>query len=256
MGTTKDQYNKLVNFLTEDEKVIGLWLSGSRGKGYHDDRSDYDLWVVVGEESNIPDLQERIKSFKLSPDIGTTFKTLKGLKEYARWGRHDFWVRYSFTDTKPFLDRTGELQKVIDKIGTFPIDKQKGLIRGALGAYQNSLYRSLKAYYRGRTFAAIIEANHSIEHLLVALFALHKRFKPYNDYLEKEIGKLTLLGQKQTTFMDNIMRVITSAEPDTQLQLKSELEVVFRDNDFGESFDEWDETFKGFVNKYQKKPGA
>lgn len=249
---TEDQYNKLVSFLTNDEKVMGLWLSGSRGKGYHDDRSDYDLWVLVGEENNIPDLQERVKSLKLSSDVGTTFKTLAQLKEYSRWGRHDFWVRYSFTDTKPLLDRTGELQKVIDKIGTFPKDKQRGLIRGSIDAYQNSLYQSLKAYYRGKKFAALVEAGRSIDMLLTAIFALHMRFKPYNDYLEREIGELKLFDDSlRNDFMNIILETITTAGPDTQIKLKEEMEKIFRSQGFPEAFDEWDQTFIGFLKKYR-----
>lgn len=206
--------------------------------------------MIVDDKNVVPALEQEIKQLNLHPDVGVVIKTLDELKGYMKWGRHDMWVRYSFTDTKAMLDKTGQLQKIIDKIGTYPKKYQVGLVNGALGAYQNSLYRSIKAYHRGKRFAALIEAGRALEHLIAALFVLHLRFKPYNDYLEKEIEGLKMLGDLRYGLMERFLNILATADPKEQWQLKIDVEKVFRANGFAGAFDEWTETFKGFLTKY------
>jgi|SRR3989344_3344324 len=249
-GNASGDFDLVVKRLSLKSEVSGLYLGGSRAKGYHDERSDYDLWVIVDDKSIISSLSEEIKQLNLHPDVGVVFKTISDLKEYIKWGRHDAWVRYSFTDTKPLLDKKGQLQKLIDKIGTYPRKYQAGLVNGALGAYQNSLYRSIKAHYREKKFAALTEAGRSLEHLIAALFVLHLRFKPYNDYLEKEINKLELIGDLRNDLMERFLEIITTANPKEQWKLKLDVEKIFRNNGFSEAFDEWTKTFEGFSRKY------
>ncbi len=50
----REQYARLIAVLAREDTVVGVWLGGSRGKGYHDERSDYDVVVVVRDASVVP----------------------------------------------------------------------------------------------------------------------------------------------------------------------------------------------------------
>jgi predicted nucleotidyltransferase len=43
---------RIVEILKEDERAVGAWLFGSRGRQTSDNLSDTDLWVVVADEYN------------------------------------------------------------------------------------------------------------------------------------------------------------------------------------------------------------
>ena len=47
MDKTKAQFNKILQEFKKDPDVIGAFLSGSRGKGFEHQDSDYDLYVIV-----------------------------------------------------------------------------------------------------------------------------------------------------------------------------------------------------------------
>jgi hypothetical protein len=51
----------------------------------------------------------------------------------------------------------------------------------------NGAYRSAKNHRDGRTDEAHLDAAESLPHLLTALFALHRRVRPYNKYLGWEL---------------------------------------------------------------------
>ncbi len=54
------------------------------------------------------------------------------------------WDRYTLTHTEPVIDRTGEIQRVIDEKGRLSDEEKASIPPLALDAYMNSLYRGLK----------------------------------------------------------------------------------------------------------------
>ncbi len=251
----REQYARLIAVLAREDTVVGVWLGGSRGKGYHDERSDYDVVVVVRDASVVPRVEALVAPLALDEEIGVSVKTLGDLRGLSRWGRPDRWMRYAFTDTKAVLDKTGELQPLIERIGRFPPRRRHALINRALDAYLNAVYRSVKAYGRGQAFAARLEASHAIEHLLVALFALHGRFKPYNDYLDRETHLLHRLGGLENGLIERLSDVIAAAAPQAQFRLRDDMERVFRAHGFGEVFDSWREQWAGVTRKHDEREG-
>ena len=147
------------------------------------------------------------------------------------------------------------MQPLIERIGQFPPRRRRGLVRGALDAYLNAVYRSVKAHGRGKGFAAQLDAGHAVEHLLVALFALHGRFKPYNDYLDREIHLLRHLGGLENGLLDRLSGVIATAAPRAQFRLRDDMERVFRAHGFGEVFDSWRRHWDGVARKYGEPEG-
>ena len=51
---SSDQAETPFDRLRADGSVLGVFLSGSRGKGFHTDTSDYDVYIVVHDESLEP----------------------------------------------------------------------------------------------------------------------------------------------------------------------------------------------------------
>ena len=98
------------------------------------------------------------------------------------------WDRYTLTHTEPVIDRTGEIQRVIDEKGRLSDEEKKSIPPLALDAYMNSLYRGLK---RPAGIGGRLHEAEAIGHLLTCLFALEGRVRPFHDYLEWELGALS-----------------------------------------------------------------
>jgi predicted nucleotidyltransferase len=250
MHTIGEQYAKLIDALRRREEVLGVWLGGSRGKGYHDEHSDYDLLIVVRDAAVMPQVKTHIASLALNNAIDVGVTTLGALRDLARWGRSDAWRRYAFADTRVIFDRTGEVQTHIDRIGRLPERYRRSLTRRALDAYLNATYRAVKAQSRGKGFAARLDSGHAVEHLLVALFALHGRFKPYNDYLEREIWHLHLLGQLQGGLLERFSALMLTAELKAHFNLRDDMDTLFRAHGFGEVFDSWADHWQRVAHEF------
>lgn len=243
------QYDSLLALLAGEEAVVGVWLGGSRGKGYHDEHSDYDLVVIVRDAGAISALAARVASLSLGAVFDLGFKTLAELRDLARWGRADAWMRYAFADTRAVVDKAGEVQPLVERIGSLPRRHRRPLVARRLDAYLNSTYRSVKAYRRGRDFAARLEGAHAVEHLLVALFALHGRFKPYNDYLDREMRHLRLLGGLEDALLARLSSILATAQPRLQFGLRDDMVRIFRAQGFGEVFDSWQDHWIGIAQQ-------
>jgi len=67
------------------------------------------------------------------------------------------------------------------------VDAAPAIAAGALDAYVNSTYRSLKAERLGEVLGARLDAADAASHLLDALFALRGRVRPWSKYLRWEL---------------------------------------------------------------------
>jgi len=159
-----------------DERVTGLFLGGSRGKGANvRPDSDYDV-RVVGDAEDL--------GTERGGHVEVAVMSLERFRDYPEWDR------YTLTHVEALIDRTGEIQRVIDEKGRLSEAEARELAPAALDGYMNSLYRSLKRPgLGGRLHAA--EANAS---LMTCLFALEGRVRPFHDYLEWELETYPLDG--------------------------------------------------------------
>ncbi|HEX5506863.1 MAG TPA: hypothetical protein VFW96_29900 [Thermomicrobiales bacterium] len=244
------QYARLLAALAREDAVVGAWLGGSRGKGYGDARSDYDLWAIVRDGQGVGPVAALVAGLGLDAAFDVRVVTLADLRALRRWGHPEGWLRYAFADTRAVLDKTGEVQPALDAIGRFPRRRQRPFTRAWLDAYLNAAYRSVKAHARGRRFAARLDAARSVDYLLIALFALHGRFKPYNDYLDREIHLLTALGAAREGLLARLAGVMAEGEPRAQLRLRDEMDAVFRPRGYGDVFDGWREHWAGLARDF------
>ena len=51
MDTRQDQFQRLLRVAQDDPQIIGLVLTGSRGKGFGSEASDFDVLLVVHPEA-------------------------------------------------------------------------------------------------------------------------------------------------------------------------------------------------------------
>ena len=159
-----------------DERVIGLFLGGSRGKDANvRPTSDYDV-RVVGDAADFETAR--------GSAVEVAVMTLDRFRDYPEWDR------YTLTHTRALIDRTGEIQRVIDEKGRLSEEEAALAVPAALDAYMNSLLRSLKRPGLGGR----LHAGESVGHLLTCLFALEGRVRPFHDYLEWELEHYPLGG--------------------------------------------------------------
>ncbi len=224
---------QIIQEAKQDDDIIGIWVGGSHAKGYADKYSDYDVWIFLTDEA----YHQRQKSGKPRKVFSENYEIFyTTLAEVAKFQG----LNYAFSDAKPLIDKTGDLQKLMASIGGFPAEKKDEIITTELNAYCNALFYSLKAMRRHNQLGGVLEATQSIEHLLAALFALHGKYKPYDSYLLKELHVLTKVNI--TDFHEKLYKIITTGDADEQRSLKKAMEKLFRQEDYGNVFDAWDTT--------------
>jgi hypothetical protein len=155
----------LDDFLAEAERdpnVLAVLLSGSRGAGIHDERSDYDVYVVVREP------RPNLKRFPLD----VTYVTPAALETI------DWWTP-GFVYATVLLDKHGDVGELLARVGRAaagdPLEHYDG--------YLNSFIRSTRAWERGDELGARLHACESLAWLAKTLFALEGRAAPYYDRL-------------------------------------------------------------------------
>jgi hypothetical protein len=214
-------FEQLVERARADDRVLGLFLGGSRGKGANvRPESDYDVRVVGDAED--------FRTPRGVP-VEVAVMTLDDLREIPEWDR------YTLTHVQAVLDKTGEVQRLIDEKGRVTPAESAERAPLALDAYMNSLHRSLKR----PGLAARIHAAESVGHLLTCLFALESRIRPFHDYLAWELETHPLEGWPAEELLVHVERVL-SGEREPQHALFRRVEPHVRAFFLGDVVDGWD----------------
>jgi predicted nucleotidyltransferase len=123
MKNIDDIPNGFVKEAKNDKNILGFFLSGSRGKNQETKFSDYDIEVIVKDKA----ASSYKKSYKLKnkPPFDFSVFSISEFREYAKIGGPFEWDRASFTHVRAIVDKTGEIQKLIDEKGKIPKDKIK-----------------------------------------------------------------------------------------------------------------------------------
>ncbi len=241
MHTPKETYGKLLIEAKENPQIIGIVMGGSRAKddSFLTDHSDYDVVVVLTDDAS----EELKKSFASygSEKFEIWAKTLTELKEHAAWGTKYAWDRYNYAHNKAIIDKTGEIQKIIDEKGTVPEEAKKDFIEAALDSYINSVYRSAKYSRDGNEFAALLDASESLPYLMDALYALEGRVKPYNKYFEWELRNypLQLLPWPADEFIADYKAILTTGDIKIQEKIYAAIKKLFEEHGYRNILEDW-----------------
>src|SRR3990167_4490027 len=153
------EFEQILEKAKNDDRIIGLILTGGRGKGMFTENSDYDIAIITTDES-VSNVKAEYKGKQNIIDIGVL--PIAGFRIYAAVGTAEDWDRYTYAHIKARIDKTGILPK----------DQISKVAKNALGGYLNSLYRSVKNSRDGNTFASHFDACESLPWLLTFLFAV------------------------------------------------------------------------------------
>lgn len=82
--TVDSAFEVLLGQLHEDTDVLGAFLSGSRGKGFATNYSDYDVVIIV-RDGALAQCRARYP-FRHAVGIDCTLHDLTGFRNYAAYG--------------------------------------------------------------------------------------------------------------------------------------------------------------------------
>ncbi len=237
-------FEEILEKAKNDNRIIGLILTGGRGKGMFTENSDYDIALITTDES-VVSVKEEYKGRQNIIDVGVL--PIAGFRKYATVGSAEDWDRYTYAHITAQIDKTGEIQKIIDEKGILPKDQSLKVAKNALGSYLNSLYRSVKNHRDGNIFASHFDSCESLPWLLAFLFAVEGRVRPYNKFLKWELEKYPLknLPIKSDDFLKKIEVIIKSGDIKTQKEIHEMVEKIAVKNDCHDVIDDWEGYYFG-----------
>jgi hypothetical protein len=229
-------YDAFVELAAADSAVVGLVLKGSRAHdGMTTRHSDHDLYVVVADGATT-DLTRFASHRTAELDL-----VVVSLTEFRAAGMPGF-ERYALARARIVLDRLdGGIARILADKARLGADEAFREASGWLDAYANSLYRSIKNHRDGQPFAARLDAADSIRFLLELLFALDRRPRPYNKYLEWELDRHPLPGWDTDVLLGVVDRISATGEVALQRHLFTLVETAARGAGHGEVLDAWGE---------------
>ena len=239
MKSPEKVFDEYVEEAKKDPSIIGFFLSGSRGKNRQTKHSDYDIEIVVKDE-DVKSYKKKYKKLSRFP-FGFSVFALSEFKTHAERGSPFEWNRPSYTYINAIIDKTGEIQKLIEQKGKIPKSEIKKHISGHLDGYINHVYRSLKCLRDENPIGARKEASRSIHTFLDIIFALEGRHVPYYKYLEWELKAhpLKKFRMHPNEITGSILKILETADVKTQQKLFDAVEKIFRKEGYGKVFDSW-----------------
>ncbi|MFI1660232.1 hypothetical protein ACH4ZU_35745 [Streptomyces sp. NPDC020472] len=227
-------YDEFVALASADAAVVGLVLKGSRAhEGMTTEHSDHDLYVVLAE--GVP---TELAGFAGHRTRGLDLVLLT-LDRFRSVGMPGF-ERYALARARVVLDRLdGDIARILAAKARLTADEASRAAADRLDAYANCLYRSLKNDRDGHALAARLDATDSLGHLLELLFALDRRPRPYNKYLEWELDRYPLPGWDTGTLLDALGRISESGDVTAQRRLFARVEAEARHRGLDAVLDAW-----------------
>ena len=235
-----NDYKKILKESQENEDIVGLILVGSRGKGFDNEYSDYDMIMIVKDDvwKTIYDKYEPLSL----DNVDLNIYSQTDFNKYAGWESADAWDRYDYAHTKILVNKTEDLQKILDKKGTIPKEKQKEFIESWIDGYVNGVYRSVKCIRNNNLLGAHLEAVNSMLDILTLVFGMNGRHRPFLGYIEKEmrVRPLERLPWSPDEFFKKLKKVLETADLETQQELLKGIEKMSREMNYGYMFDGWE----------------
>ncbi|MER5520767.1 hypothetical protein [Streptomyces sp. NPDC002763] len=227
-------YDAFVELAAADSAVVGLVLKGSRAHhGMITPYSDHDLYVVVADGART-DLTRLAGHRSAELDLVVVTFT-----EFCGAGMPG-WERYALARARIVLDRLdGGIARILADWGRLDADEAFRDSGGWLDAYANSLYRSVKNHRDGRALAARLDAADSMRLLLELLFALNRRPRPYNKYLEWELARYPLPGWDTDVLLRAVDRISATGDVTLQRHLFALVEKAAREAGHSKVLDAW-----------------
>ncbi|MEU6961530.1 hypothetical protein [Streptomyces chrestomyceticus] len=233
-------YAAFVELATADPAVVGLVLKGSQAhQGMTTEHSDHDLYVVLDD-----DRKTNLSRFAghRTTELDLVIVSLEDFRGTAGMPGFD---RYALARGKVVLDRLdGGIARILADKARLGADEAFQEADKWLDAYSNALYRSVKNARDGHALASRLDAADSIRFLFETLFALDRRPRPFNRYLEWELARFPLPGWDTAELLDAADSISATGEVSTQRGLFAQVEAVARRSGHGAVLDAWGEDLR------------
>lgn len=237
MGEIEQAFRVVREAARRNDDILGFVVTGSRGKGFANQWSDYDFAIFVRDEA----LEKYREQYQGLPPGGRLYIfTLDSFRERLTWHGLRHWERYTWAHLTVEYDRSGgEIQKLLDEVSHVPSDHVEEHIRQSLRWYFNQVYHSLKNLRAGDMIGHRLEAAESIRPFLDAVFCLHdRRLTPYYKYLrwELETYPLSKLSLSPDELLGCLMQILETGDWRAQQRLLREAKRTFTAEGYGEFF--------------------
>ena len=187
-------YEELVEIAQHDDRIVGLVLTGSRGREFAvGDASDWDVRLVVRDDV-LDEYRERFGTPHGST-VEVVVLSLSELEDVGVRGSDTAWDRYSYVAATLAVDDVGDsLSRVLDRLGSLDRNEARQLAAERLDDYVNAYYRAAKNAQAGLADEARLDARESVPLCLDFLFAVNERVRPFNRFLRWELDRRPLPG--------------------------------------------------------------
>lgn len=235
-------YPEFVDAARSDERVVGLVLTGSRGRGpFVRPDSDWDVRLVVLDES-LAECESRYDTPHGSVVEVAVF-SLSGFEQAGTLGSANEWDRYSYAHADVVLDKLdGRIAELVAEKSVLPHGAALEIAGAALDGYINAYYRSAKNAGAGLVVEAHLDAAESIPAFLTALFAMYERVRPFNKFLRWELETFPLGDPLWTAggLLPRLETIVSTGALAEQQSLFRDLEAFVRTRGFGDVVDGWE----------------
>ena len=228
----------LLEYAASSDDVLAVYVFGSRGRpdGLADERSDYDVGVVLRDDADLDAFDERWP-YAHGARLEIARATLSELRVDGDYGTPSAWSRpiYSAVDLR--LDKTGEVAAILETKRAVQPEARPSILRESLDAYINSTYRSLRYRLVGAGAGIRLDAAAAVPPLLDFLFAAEGRVRPFNKYLEAELTRTPIASGLIT--LDRLL-AIHDADEVEQHAVFRDVERIAREQEVGDVVDAWE----------------
>lgn len=240
-----EKFKKLLQEFKNDPNVLAFWLSGSRGKGLITKHSDYDPVIIIKDKAKNKYIKKYIKDSS-DHEFDFIIKTFDELKKHAIPGSDTAWERFNYAYIKVLFDKTGKIQKIVDRKSVVSKKEADKIIRGGLDDFINQIYRSAKCRRDGNIVASCLEMAEAIPPFLSCIFALEGRVKPYYKYLELDLKNhpLKKLPWSGAELTKKLVKILKENDEKTLLELFKKTQSIFRKVGYGPVYDSWKGKYK------------
>ena len=231
-------YAELVERARADDDVLGLILTGSRGRGFRVRAdSDHDVRLVLRDGA--PDAY----STPHGSPVEVAVLSRSAFERTGLPGSGSEWDRYSYVRSELVLDKLdGGIAALVAAKASLSEDEAAGIAPPALDNYVNSYYRSARNHGNDLPLEARLDAAESVAPLLTFLFALHRRVRPFNKFLGWELRLEPLAGEEwqADVLLPRLQRVVGPGDLAEQQALFRDIERLARAHGHGAVIDGWE----------------
>jgi len=231
-------YAELVERARSDDDVLGLILTGSRGREFRvRPDSDHDVRLVLRDGA--PDTY----STPHGSPVEVAVLTRSAFERTGLPGSGSEWDRYSYVRCELVLDKLdGEISRLLEQKASLSETEAAAIVPAALDDYVNSYFRSARNHQNDLPFEARLDAAESVGPLLTALFALRRRVRPFNKFLGWELRLEPLGGEEWRAdgLLPRLQQIVGPGDLAAQQALFRDVERLARAEGHGAVIEGWE----------------